>query len=79
VYKGKEKLFQDVNVSEQYPVKSEKAKGNKLNFKDIKKVEWLPSLPEPDEAAEFEITNGHSHSDSVHKEVDFDGDDLKLF
>jgi len=80
VYKGKEKLVQDVNIAESYPVKSEKAKGSRLSFKDIKKLEWAAPLPEPDEAAEFEITNGGGEH-FVRKEVDFEGEDseLKLF
>lgn len=74
VFKGKEKLVQTIDIAEQYPIKSEKAKGSKLNYKDIKKLEWLTPLPEPDELAEFEITNGHGE-DMIRKEIDLGDDD----
>lgn len=45
IFKGK--MSQDINLHEFCPVKTEKAKGTKLNFKDIKQLDWLPSLPEP--------------------------------
>lgn len=80
IYKGKEKLIQQINISDQFQIKSEKAKGNKLNFKDIKKLEWLPSLPEPDELEEYVMTNGNG-GDNIRKEVDLEDDDdqKKLF
>lgn len=74
IYKGKEKLYQDINIAELYPVKSEKAKGSRLNFKDIKKLEWLAPLPEPDEEMEYDDT-GESPDALIRKEVDFEGED----
>lgn len=68
IFKGK--MSQDIDVSEFSPAKTEKAKGTKLNFKDIKQMEWLEPKPEPKGKR---IGTG--------KEVDFEGDDnqKKLF
>lgn len=45
IFKGQ--MSQDLNLHEECPMKGEKAKGTKLNFKDVKKLDWLTPLPEP--------------------------------
>ncbi len=47
IFKGK--MTQDININDFCPSKTEKAKGTKLNFKDIKQLDWLPPKPEPKE------------------------------
>jgi topoisomerase-4 subunit A len=68
IFKGN--MTQDIDVNEFSPSKSEKAKGTKLNFKDIKQLDWMPSKPEPKE-----IRSG------TNKEIDLEKDDdqKKLF
>ncbi len=68
IFKGN--MTQDIDVNEFSPIKSEKAKGTKLNFKDIKQLDWMPSKPEPKE-----IRSG------TNKEIDLEKDDdqKKLF
>lgn len=68
IFKGK--MSQDININDYCPVKTEKAKGTKLNFKDIKQLDWLPSLPEP-----------AGKKSGTGKEVDLEKDDnqKKLF
>jgi topoisomerase IV subunit A len=68
IFKGN--MTQDIDVNEFSPSKSEKAKGTKLNFKDIKQLDWMPSKPEPKETRS-----------GTNKEIDLEKDDdqKKLF
>lgn len=45
IFKGK--MTQDIDVNDFSPAKAVSAKGSKLNFKDIKQLDWMPSKPEP--------------------------------
>lgn len=68
--RGKEKKTELVNITELVAVKGEKAKGSRLQYKNIQKLQFSEPLPDEEEEEPEE-----NISDEVLREVDFEDDD----
>lgn len=68
--RGKEKKTELVNIAELMAVKGEKAKGNRLQYKGIQKLQFSEPLADEEEEEPEEDVSG-----KVLREVDFEDDD----
>lgn len=66
----------EIKISDSVPVRSEKAKGNKLSYKEIKKFEFGDPLPEPEPEVKKEDKITPS-AKSNRKEIDLPDDDVQ--
>lgn len=72
---GTEKLTTDIDVNETVPSRGEKAKGNRLTQKNIKKLNWGEPLTPLQPEGTDEEDDTDENKEAVIREIDLEGED----